>query len=157
MELVRTTPTFWRCRCDCDAVITVYLGGLRDGNTKSCGCFRRDEARRRPPGVTHGLSRTAEYIRIYHATRRARERGAEGRHTHKEVEDLYATQGGKCVYCPSVLPLGDMHRDHIIPLAKGGTNWISNIQLLCPSCNLRKSDADDDEFWHRIAIERGDY
>jgi 5-methylcytosine-specific restriction endonuclease McrA len=25
-----------------------------------------------------------------------------------------------------------------MPLFLGGSNWISNIQLLCPTCNLKK-------------------
>jgi hypothetical protein len=30
------------------------------------------------------------------------------------------------------------HVDHIIPLARGGTNDITNFQALCPKCNLSK-------------------
>lgn len=30
------------------------------------------------------------------------------------------------------------HYDHMIPLAEGGINDITNLQLLCASCNLRK-------------------
>lgn len=31
-----------RCLCQCGAVKAVALGHLRNGNTKSCGCYRRD-------------------------------------------------------------------------------------------------------------------
>lgn len=34
------------------------------------------------------------------------------------------------------------HYDHIIPLAKGGLNDVSNIQLLCQDCNLKKRDVE---------------
>ncbi|MGW5524838.1 HNH endonuclease [Gordonia sp. NPDC003950] len=34
--------------------------------------------------------------------------------------------------------LAKEHFDHVVPLAHGGLNDITNIQLLCQSCNLTK-------------------
>lgn len=34
----------------------------------------------------------------------------------------------------------DLQLDHVMPVAKGGTNDLGNLQLLCPPCNLAKSD-----------------
>jgi hypothetical protein len=58
--------------------------------------------------------------------------------TKKDVERIYGMQKGKCACCK--VKLGSkFHRDHIIPLARGGTNDHLNIQLLCRPCNIRKS------------------
>ncbi|QJT11507.1 HNH endonuclease [Aeromonas sp. 2692-1] len=51
---------------------------------------------------------------------------------------------GRCVFCLadlSGLLATDrkLHFDHIIPLARWGTNDPSNFQLLCKQCNLKKS------------------
>lgn len=35
---------YWRCRCDCGAEIEVPTGNLQYGNTKSCGCLRKEQA-----------------------------------------------------------------------------------------------------------------
>jgi HNH endonuclease len=42
---------------------------------------------------------------------------------------------GRCVRCDNTEKL---EYDHIIPLAKGGSNTERNIQLLCESCNRSK-------------------
>ncbi|MEV6279123.1 HNH endonuclease [Nocardia sp. NPDC051832] len=49
-----------------------------------------------------------------------------------------------CTYCRCDLtrggtPLGKGNFDHMVPLAEGGLNDITNIQLLCRDCNSEKS------------------
>ena len=50
---------------------------------------------------------------------------------------IWARDGGACVRCGTKT---ELHFDHIIPVAKGGGNTEANIQILCQTCNLRKSD-----------------
>lgn len=33
---------YWRCRCDCGKETVVASASLRNGDTRSCGCLRRD-------------------------------------------------------------------------------------------------------------------
>lgn len=36
---------YWKCKCDCGKEISVLGKSLRDGTTKSCGCYSRDQAK----------------------------------------------------------------------------------------------------------------
>ena len=52
---------------------------------------------------------------------------------------VYERDGHRCMECGAWLNRGAFHVDHIIPLAAGGVEWdLSNLELLCPTCNLRK-------------------
>lgn len=35
----------WRCKCECGTLRVVRTGSLVAGNTRSCGCYRRDAIR----------------------------------------------------------------------------------------------------------------
>jgi 5-methylcytosine-specific restriction endonuclease McrA len=52
--------------------------------------------------------------------------------------EVYRRDGGRCVLCGSST---DLHFDHILPYAKGGSSdTAANVQLLCARHNLAKSD-----------------
>ncbi len=87
----------------------------------------------------HGLSHTPEYRRFYNKNRRARKLNAEGCHTLQEWELLKKQYGYKCPCCNKKEPEIKLTEDHIIPLTKGGSNYIENIQPLCRRCNSRKN------------------
>lgn len=56
-------------------------------------------------------------------------------HTRQEWTSLREKNNNACIFCGSKRKLS---KDHIVPLSKGGTDLISNIQPLCQSCNSRK-------------------
>lgn len=88
-------------------------------------------------------------VKAIKQNRRARERNAEGRHTAAEIKAMFERQNGQCIYCQVSITNG-YEADHIQPLARGGSNWISNIQLLCRSCNNAKRATDPIEYERRI-------
>ena len=47
-------------------------------------------------------------------------------------------QGGRCAKCGKRFYGGNMEIDHRWPIAKGGQNWMVNLQALCRSCNRSK-------------------
>jgi len=67
--------------------------------------------------------------------RRARERKAEGAFSQEEWRNLLIKHKNRCAFCKLEIKLTV---DHILSLARGGTNYISNIQPLCMKCNLKK-------------------
>jgi len=72
----------------------------------------------------------------------SRERSADVAHRTAITRDVklavWERDGGRCTECS-----GDklLEFDHVIPLARGGSNTERNLQLLCADCNRRKGDS----------------
>ena len=65
------------------------------------------------------------------------EREARRRIPRDVRQRVWQKYGGRCAECSADTYL---EFDHVIPVAKGGGNSDTNVQLLCRRCNLAKSD-----------------
>ena len=63
----------------------------------------------------------------------------------RNKHQLYGVQGGYCNGCEEHFEMRNLEVDHIIPRAKGGTDHISNLQLLCGACNSLKGTRTQEE------------
>jgi len=87
------------------------------------------------PNWKGGISRDNQH---YSRERRIRKLNAIGLHTLGEWENLKAQYNWTCPACGKEEPEIKLSEDHIIPLFKGGSDNIENIQPLCRSCNAKK-------------------
>jgi 5-methylcytosine-specific restriction endonuclease McrA len=78
--------------------------------------------------------------RVKESRRRERKDASGEQWTADDAERIMDSQRGKCACCG--IKLRKFHVDHIIPLARGGSNAPDNIQILCPPCNMNKRALD---------------
>lgn len=86
-------------------------------------------------------SNNKDRLLIHWRNRNARKKNSEGKYNLEDIKKLLEYQKYKCVNCYKSVKKS-YHVDHINPLSKGGTNWPENLQILCPTCNLRKNAKD---------------
>lgn len=85
-----------------------------------------------------GRSKLPGYKSFLNEKRRVIKLNATGSHTFGEWETLKAQYNWTCPSCKRREPIIKLTEDHIIPLSKGGSDNIENIQPLCGVCNSRK-------------------
>lgn len=96
----------WDCVCDCGTSVNVVGAQLVNGNTKSCGCYRRDIKRAQMAVLnkTHGMSHTPEHYSWWGMLRRCSDptvrsfklygaRGISVCERWQDFENFYADMG----------------------------------------------------------------
>lgn len=53
----------WKCVCDCGEEKTLNSSTLRTGNSKSCGCYRKELGKRK--NLSHGGAKVGKHDRLY--------------------------------------------------------------------------------------------
>ncbi|WP_185641315.1 HNH endonuclease [Burkholderia sp. Bp8989] len=91
------------------------------------------------------LEKAREQSRLKAHRRRLRLATSQGVFDKSDIDALLEKQRWQCVCCRFSLKNG-YEIDHIEPISKGGSGHHFNIQLLCRSCNRRKSARDPIEF-----------
>ena len=67
-----------------------------------------------------------------------------------ERSAVYTKTEGHCVICGKFVPYTEFTVDHIVPLAKGGSNDLSNLQCACGVCNRIKQDILPEELMEKL-------
>jgi len=86
-----------------------------------------------------GISLKKEYAPFMARQRQIRKLGNGGSHSLGEWNTLKAQYNFTCPSCRKREPEIRLSQDHIIPLSKGGSDNIENIQPLCRLCNSKKN------------------
>lgn len=82
----------WRCQCDCGIIKVVKTDDLRSGDTKSCGCWNREQNSRRAVNM---YSKCIKYTPIEASARRV----WRNRYSEMPFEDFYTISQNNCYYC----------------------------------------------------------
>lgn len=141
----------WLCQCNCVDKNRVIVGSdkLRSGDTKSCGCYKSSRL------ITHGMSKTPEYMMWMGAKRRAAKQGMDFNITMADIRIP--------VKCPVLnIPIikgagGDRYNKPTldrIDNTKGYTK--DNIAVISWKANTLKSDLSVDQIKKLPAYASGE-
>lgn len=83
---LRKRQFWWKCRCVCGKTKSVRGSRLMSGNTRSCGCLRRECSvalgRKFGQKITHGAAKKGKWTPEYMSWRAMIQRVTDSRHEH---------------------------------------------------------------------------
>jgi 5-methylcytosine-specific restriction endonuclease McrA len=98
--------------------------------------YREEVIARSTEWAENNLEKVRQFKANNRRKRRAAKNASRGSFTAKEFKELCERYGNKCLSCGSTGVV--LEADHVVPLTRGGSDDISNIQPLCGTCNRRK-------------------
>jgi len=149
----------WLCRCDCGSYTNVRISKLKNGTTKSCGCFKKKNLNGKKSGNQHSNWKGYKTFSksFYNRIKQSAElRNIEFNVSIKYLYDLYEKQNGKCAYSGEdiflpiyVKQLRGENNETIASLDridndKGYVN--GNLHWVCKRINYMKNTMQDDYF-----------
>lgn len=99
--------------------------------------YEREGEKRREYAKQY-LKDNPERMRAIRLRRQGRIRASKFLSTERDWARLLTRFHGSCAYCGE--RCDDLQREHVIPLARGGTHGVGNIVPACPRCNYAKKD-----------------
>lgn len=139
---------YWLCHCDCGTIKEVHGVWLRNGRSKSCGCYKKERDLERNK-IEYGLAAKRRVCNLY--LRNAREKNISFELSFEQF--LYLVQQN-CFYCNSELSNlmkslsnnGDFKYNGIDRKDNTKGYTIDNCVSCCETCNKAKRDMSFEEF-----------
>lgn len=123
----------------CRSCQNEYKSRNKTLNTRRATDWNKNNPDRRKEICKNWNNRNYELTRYYKAKRRKRVKNlSDGTLTPKSLKNL---PKDFCGICGNILDWSDkskIHLDHIVPLSKGGSHSITNVQWSHAKCNLSK-------------------
>jgi hypothetical protein len=145
---IRKKLYMWLCLCECGSIVTVSAKDVQMGNTRSCGCLRREKASAR--WLKHGLTGTLVYTMWKSSHQRAKRDGVpfEIQPADIIIPEFCPLLGIKLEAGNQVWHENSPSLDKIIP-EKGYVR--GNIQVISHRANWIKSNASLEELQAIVA------
>lgn len=112
--------------------------------------------------IKNWRKKNIEKILFWNRRRMLANKGVAGNHTKEEWESLKKYYDYRCVLCSITendlkeiwkgTGFNKLTKDHIVPLVRGGTDYIWNLQPLCVSCNSKKHKIKNEKI---VAVSMG--
>lgn len=144
------------CRI-CGVKFIVPPSKIKKGHGKYCSkkCFSTTIVGEKSMNWKGGVTKKEGYKNYITHRYRLRKKGNGGTHTLEQWLLLKAHYRYMCLCCKKTEPEIKLTEDHIIPISKGGTDNVDNLQPLCGSCNSIKSRTSKDfrnDYFSKINI-----
>lgn len=114
---------YWKCSCDCGNESVVFASSLKNGDTKSCGCFKEEKM----VGDTHPS---------WNPNITEEERANKRPNSMQELgQEVFKRDNYTCIICENIG--GKLNAHHVIPwsMSKELREDINNLITMCECCH----------------------